>query len=339
MPERVGKYTVETPSHPTILSYAAAVGKKEGEGPLSAEFDYIAEDTTLGEASWERAESMLQKTAVHYALKKGNLSPSDIDVIFAGDLLDQCIGSTFGLRDFGIPFVGLFGACSTMALSLINASLAVDSGWAEKAIAVTSSHFCSAERQFRQPVDYGGQRPPTSQWTVTGSGACVVGKGKGKSKRPHVERLTVGRVVDLGVTDANNMGAAMAPAAADTIMRFLGDTASAPSDYDAVVTGDLGVVGSKLLIELLSKEGVDLSRVHRDCGVMIFNIEAQDVHSGGSGCGCSGGVLCSHLLNKMNKGEWNNILFCATGALMSPTSSQQGESIPGIAHLVNIRNN
>lgn len=334
MPERIGKYTVSTPTHPAVISYAAAVGKKEGEGPLSAEFDYIAEDTTLGEASWERAESLLQKTAVQYALKKGNLSASDIDVIFAGDLLDQCIGSTFGLRDFGIQLVGLFGACSTMALSLINAALAVDSGWAERAVAVTSSHFCSAERQFRQPIDYGGQRPPTSQWTVTGSGACVVGRGEG----PHVERLTLGRIVDLGVTDANNMGAAMAPAAADTILRFFEDTKTGPDDYDAVVTGDLGIVGSKLLGELMQKEGADISKVHRDCGVMIFNINAQDVHSGGSGCGCSGSVLCSNLLNRMNKGELNDILFCATGALMSPTSSQQGESIPGIAHLLHLSN-
>lgn len=332
MPKRIGYYTVEMPSHPAVLSYAAAVGKKEGEGPLGAEFDYIAEDTTLGEPSWERAESMLQKTAVQLALKKGGFSASEMDVIYAGDLLNQCIGSTFGLRDFGIPLVGLFGACSTMALSLLSAALAVDSGAAERAVAVTSSHFCSAERQFRQPIDYGGQRPPTAQWTVTGAGACIIGKGRG----PCVERAIIGRVVDMGVSDANNMGAAMAPAAADTISRFFADTGTGPENYDAVITGDLGIVGSKLLVELLRKDGIDLSGVHRDCGVMIYNIEAQDVHAGGSGCGCSGSVLCSHILNRLCDGQLSNVLFCATGALMSPTSSQQGESIPGIAHLVHL---
>ena len=209
MPERIGKYTVATPSHPKILSYAAAVGKKEGDGPLGAQFDYIAEDTTLGQPSWERAESLLQKTAVQLALKKGYLEPDDIDIMYAGDLLNQCIGSTFGLKDFGIPFVGLFGACSTMALSLINAALAVDSQAANKAIAVTSSHFCSAERQFRQPLDYGGQRTPTSQWTVTGSGAVCVGKSD--EDCVYIEDYIIGKTVDMGITDANNMGAAMAP--------------------------------------------------------------------------------------------------------------------------------
>lgn len=333
MPNRIGSYTVETPNRPAILSYAAAVGKMEGEGPLGAGFDYIAEDTTLGESSWEQAESMLQKTAVQLALKKAAVTAGEVDMIFAGDLLNQCIGSTFGLRDFGIPMVGLFGACSTMALSLLNASMAVDSGAAERAVAVTSSHFCSAERQFRQPLDYGGQRTPTAQWTVTGSGACLVGNGKGV----RVEAFTIGRPVDLGIKDANNMGAAMAPAACDTILRFLEDTGTKPDDYDAIFTGDLGIVGSRLLTELMAKEDVDIASVHRDCGVMIYNPDAQDVHAGGSGCGCSASVLCGHILPRMEAGKLSNILFCATGALMSPTSSQQGESIPGIAHLVHLK--
>lgn len=333
MSERTGAYTILTTTMPRILSWAAAVGKKEGDGPLGKEFDFIAQDTTLGEPSWERAESLLQKTAVQLALKKGNYTASDIDVIFAGDLLNQCIGSTFGLRDFGIPLIGLFGACSTMALSLLNAALYVDSGAAKKAVAVTSSHFCSAERQFRQPLDYGGQRTPTAQWTVTGSGAAIVGHG---DSGIYIDGFTVGRPVDMGITDANNMGAAMAPAAADTISRYLKDTSTSPDDYDLIITGDLGIVGSQLLSELLAKDNVDITRVHRDCGVLIFDIEEQDVHAGGSGCGCSASVLCSHILNRLQKKELHSVLFCATGALMSPTSSQQGESIPGIAHLLHI---
>ncbi|MBP5617771.1 MAG: stage V sporulation protein AD, partial [Clostridia bacterium] len=289
--------------------------------------------TTLGKGSWEQAESALQKIAVQLALKKGTLAARQIDLIFAGDLLNQCIGSTFGLRDFGIPLIGLYGACSIMALYLLNAALAVDGGAAERAVAVTSSHFCSAERQFRQPLDYGGQRPPTAQWTVTGAGACVLGRGEGIA----VEAVTPGRVVDLGIKDANNMGAAMAPAAADTIRRFFSDTGTSPADYDRVYTGDLGAVGSRLLCELLDKEGVDLRPVHRDCGVMIYDAVRQDVHAGGSGCGCSASVLCAHVLPEMAAGRHKNVLFCATGALMSPTSSQQGESIPGIAHLVRLR--
>ena len=333
MPKRIGSYTIATPSRPALLAYAAAVGKKEGDGPFGECFDYVAEDTTLGKGSWEQAESMLQKTAVQLALKKGGVSAGEINLIFAGDLLNQCIGSTFGLRDFGIPLVGLFGACSTMALSLLNAALAVDGGAARLAVAVTSSHFCSAERQFRQPLDYGGQRPPTAQWTVTGAGACLIGAGEGI----RVEAVTPGRVIDLGIKDANNMGAAMAPAAADTLLRFFEDTHTTPGDYDRIYTGDLGVVGSRLLTELLDKEGVDLRSVHRDCGVLIFDRERQDVHAGGSGCGCSASVLCAHILPDMAAGKLSNVLFCATGALMSPTSSQQGESIPGIAHLIHLK--
>jgi stage V sporulation protein AD len=335
MPSKLGKRTIVLPSKPGIQSFASVVGKKEGEGPLGKMFDKIFDDTTMGQTSWEKAESLLQQNSLKMAIEKAGLNKSDIDVMFAGDLLNQCIGSTFGLRDFEIPFVGLFGACSTMALSLSMASVMIDSGAANRAAAVTSSHFCSAERQFRLPLEYGGQRPPTAQWTVTGSGAVIVGKaGPGM---PYVESITLGKMVDLGQKDANNMGAAMAPAAADTIKAHLTDTRTTPNEYDMIVTGDLGSVGSQLLCELLQKDGIDISGVHADCGLMIFDTENQDVHAGGSGCGCSASVLCSYLLSRMCEGSLKNILFCATGALMSPTSSQQGETIPSIAHLVNIR--
>lgn len=334
MAQRIGKHTVELGVKPAIISSAAAVGTKEGDGPLSQYFDYIADDDMMEEKTWEKAESMLQKTAVQLALKKAKLAANDINMIFAGDLLNQCVGSTFGLAGFGIPFAGLYGACSTMSLSLIMASMAVESGAADRAIAVTSSHFCSAERQFRFPLDYGGVRPPTAQWTVTGSGAAIIGLGKG----PRVERFTLGRAVDMGISDANNMGAAMAPAAAETIERFLDDTGTSPNDYDLILTGDLGVVGSELLCEMLEKDGIKAKKVHRDCGTMMFDRETQDVHAGASGCGCSASVFCSHIMKQLHDGKLKNILFCATGALMSPTSSQQGQNIPGICHLLNIKN-
>ncbi len=336
MAERIGKRTVELQSGVAIRGFAAAVGPKEAEGPLSGWFDVRSEDEFLGEDSFEKAESRLQQLAVGTALKKAGLKSDNIDLIFAGDLLNQCIGSAYGLRDFEIPFVGLYGACSTMALSLIMASMSVESGMANRAVAVTSSHFCSSERQFRFPLEYGGQRPPTSQWTVTGSGAVAV-EGCDNHLDPNitVKAFTVGKIVDLKVTDMNNMGAAMAPAAADTIAAYLEDTGGKPQDYDLIVTGDLGAVGSELLLRLLSEQGINLKN-HNDCGLMIFDRDRQDVHAGGSGCGCSASVLCSYILQKMTLGELCNVLFCATGALMSPTSSMQGESIPSIAHLVQL---
>lgn len=330
MAKRIGKYTLEMENPPGVVGNAAVVGKKEGEGPLGPDFDYIYEDTTLGQASWEKAESELQKDAVSRALTKAKVSPEAVSFIFAGDLLNQCIGSTYGLRAFNIPFVGLFGACSTMALSLAAASVFMDSGAAELTVAVTSSHFCSAERQFRFPLEYGGQRPPTAQWTVTGAGAAVLGQ----YGSPRIGHVTMGRIADLGVKDQNNMGAAMAPAAAETIKDFLSDTCTKPEDYDLIATGDLGRVGSTLLYELLEKEQIDIKSRHIDCGSMIYNPSQEDVYAGGSGCGCSASVLCSRILNRMRSGEYKSILFIATGALMSPTSVQQGESIPGVAHLI-----
>lgn len=333
MPERKGQYTVLMSSRPTILGYAAVVGKKEGEGPLGRYFDYIFEDTTLGEKTWEKAESALQREAFTRALDKAGLSPSQIHYLFAGDLLNQNIASTFGMRESNVPLLGQFGACSTMAQTLGMAAVFVDSGAADLCSAVTSSHFCTAERQFRFPLEYGGQRTPTAQWTATASGSAVVGMG---GSGVHIAAVCFGRINDLGITDANNMGAAMAPAAADTIANFLTDTATTPEDYDLIVTGDLSQVGSELLRDLLERKGIKLGSKHADCGLMMYDREKQDVHAGGSGCGCSASILCSYFLSKLEKKELNNLLFVATGALMSPTSSQQGESIPGIAHLVHL---
>ena len=275
----------------------------------------------------------MQKEAVTCALNKAALSPSQVQHIFAGDLLNQCTASTYGPRELNIPLYGQFGACSTMAQTLSMAAIFVDSGAADICCAVTSSHFCTAERQFRFPLEYGGQRPPTAQWTATAAGAAVVGMG-GSGVR--IAEVLGGRQVDLGVTDANNMGAAMAPAAADTLYRFFEDTHTSPSDYDLILTGDLAAVGSEMLHKLLEKKGYHLGDKHDDCGLMIYDRQKQDVHAGGSGCGCSAAVLCSDILQRMTAKKLHDVVFVGTGALMSPTTSQQGESIPGIAHLVHL---
>lgn len=335
---RIGKYTIELNNKPTILGFASVVGKKEAEGPLGKLYDQCHSDTTLGETSWEKAESRLQNEAVNLALFKAGVKNTEIDCIFAGDLLNQCISSTFGLRGLDIPFLGQYGACSTMAQTLAMASVFVESGAAQHAVAVTSSHFCSAERQFRFPLEYGGQRTPTAQWTATGSGSAVVGTGEPKQgNKISVEAVTFGRITDFGIKDAANMGAAMAPAAAQTLIDYLRDTGASPTDFDLILTGDLGMVGSELMEELLAKEGIKISSVHNDCGLMIYDRMKQDVHAGGSGCGCSASVLCSMILQQMSQGKLHKVLFMATGALMSPTSSQQGETIPGIAHLIYLK--
>ncbi len=335
MAKRVGNRTVIFENDIYIGSFASAVGPKEKEGPLGGLFDREFDDEFLGEKSFEKAESRLQKIAVTVALEKAGVKKEDIDVIYAGDLLNQCIGSAYGLRELEIPFIGLYGACSTMSLGLINAAISIESGAAERTVAVTSSHFCSSERQFRFPLEYGGQRPPTSQWTVTGAGAVMLNK---TLKGPKIKAATIGKIVDKNVTDMNNMGAAMAPAAADTLIRYFDDTKTCPEDYDLIYTGDLGYIGTQCLYELMDREGVDIKCRHNDCGLMIYDRKAQDVHSGGSGCGCSASVLCSYVMHRMEEGQLNNIIFMSTGALMSPTSSFQGESIPGIAHLLNIKN-
>lgn len=333
MAKKIGTGTYLLEHTPSAAAYAAIVGQMEGGGPLGACFDYVEQDSHFGKDSWEQAESELQRRTVEAALKKGGLTPKDADLILAGDLINQCTGTTYGLRGLGIPLLGLYGACSTMAEGLALGGILMDGGIARHIVAATSSHFSTAERQFRFPLSYGGQRTPTAQWTCTASGAVVLAPC---GDPPYLLAVTVGRIVDYGITDANNMGAAMAPAAADTILRFLGDTGAAPGDFDAIVTGDLGIVGSRLLCTLMEKEGVDITRQHRDCGAMIFDPEQQDTHAGGSGCGCSASVLCGHFLPRLRTGEIRNILFAATGALMSPTSSQQGESIPGISHLIHL---
>lgn len=333
MAKRIGKYTVEMTGGPVIKAFASSVGKKEAEGPLGKEFDKVFEDTTLKEPSWEKAESRLQTETVKILLKKCGMDASEINYIFAGDLLNQCMSSSFGLRSLNIPFLGQFGACSTMAQSLFLAATSIEAGIADYSVAVTSSHFCSSERQFRFPLQYGGQRTPTAQWTVTGSGAILVARNE---EGPKIKYCTVGRITDLGIKDANNMGAAMAPSAAKTLLSFFSDTKTKPDDYDLILTGDLGEVGSSLLKQLLENEGVRLKTNYNDCGLMIYYKEKQDVHAGGSGCGCSASILCSLILNKIKNKELKNVLFIATGALMSPTSAQQGETIPGVAHLINI---
>ncbi|MBQ9461463.1 MAG: stage V sporulation protein AD [Clostridia bacterium] len=333
MPIRTGKGTISLPEGVYINSSAGVAGSKEKEGPLGKEFDIAFNNDKLGMDTWEKAESELQKAAVTAMLEKARLTAADIDVIFAGDLLNQCMSSTYGLRDFQIPLMCQFGACSTMAQTLAAAAVFVASGAAERAAAVTSSHFCTAERQFRMPIDYGGQRSPTAQWTVTGAGAALISRMPSPVR---IESLTIGRINDLKVKDATNMGAAMAPAAADTLLRFLADTDTVPKSYDLILTGDLGKVGSDLFRELMLRHGADVSQVHNDCGLMIFDLEGQDVHSGGSGCGCSASVFCSHIMRRIEKGELKSVLFIATGALMSPTASQQGESIPSIAHLLHL---
>ena len=329
--KRLGRQTIRLSLPPSIASGACVVGKKEGEGPLRQWFDYISEDSYFGQKSWEKAESAMLSRCFALCCDKAGMAPSEIQYLFAGDLLNQCAGSTFAVRDLTVPYFGLYGACSTMAESLSLAAMAIDGGFASCTAAMTSSHFCSAERQFRLPLEYGGQRTPTAQWTVTGAGALIL---KDQGSGPYITHITTGRVVDAGVKDASNMGAAMAPAAYETLKAHFQDTGRSPSDYSAILTGDLGAVGHDILTDLFHQDGVDLGKCSTDCGILIYSAASQDVHAGGSGCGCSASVLCGHVLQRMTRGDWPRVLFAATGALMSPTTSQQGESIPGICHAV-----
>ena len=328
---RKGRQSIVFPNYPSIAASAAVAGKKEGKGPLRADFDQIAADTKLGQASWEKAESMLQKTAFELALEKASLACGDLDILFAGDLLNQCISSSFAARDTNLPFLGLYGACSTMGEALSLGAMAVAGGYGDRVLAVTSSHFGTAEKEFRFPLAYGNQRPPSASWTVTGSGACVLGKTKSRVK---ITGATTGKIIDYGLKDNQNMGACMAPAACDTIAQNLVDFNREPADYDRIVTGDLGVVGREILLELLKKKGYDISEQHSDCGMLIFDPAKQDTGAGGSGCGCAASVLAEYLLPKLENGEWKRILFVPTGALMSKVSFQEGSSVPGIAQAV-----
>ncbi len=313
-----------------VSTWAAAVGTKEGQGPLGAYFDYVTRDNRFGKKTWEQAESRMVELACEAALAKVGLELSQIDCALGGDLLNQCISTGFAARGLGLPYFGLYGACSTMAESLILGTVLVSGGFAGRTLCLASSHFCSAERQYRYPLEYGGQRPPTAQWTATACGAAVL------QQEPTAVRVTAatpGRVYDPGITDANNMGAAMAQSAYETLRTFFRDSGTGPEDYDLMVTGDLASVGHGVVQELFRRDGVVLGDRYQDCGMMLFD-QSQDVHAGASGCGCSAAVLCGRILPDLASGKLKKVLFCGTGAMMSPTSANQGESIPGICHLV-----
>ncbi len=316
---------------PAVAGFGSVVGKKEAQGPLAACFDRTQTDTRFGTATWEKAETKMQRLALHSALKKAGMKREALSLAFSGDLLNQCIGSSFCLRGTGIPALGLYGACSTMAEGLLLAAMSVAGGFVPSAAALTSSHFAASERQYRFPLGYGGQRAPTTQWTVTGAGCVILREGRGKV---YVRGATAGAIVDLGITDAADMGAAMAPAAADTILAHFREMGRTPIDYDRIVTGDLGAIGAALLKAQLEREHCGLGGRYDDCGLMIYDRRTQDVHAGGSGCGCSAAVLCGKLLRQMEAGEIRDLLFCGTGALFSPVSCAQGESIPGVCHAV-----
>ena len=334
MEQQVGSGSLCFKEAPFILSSASVVGTKEGEGPLADEFDCIGADDKFGQDTWEAAESSLQQEALTIALGKAKLAPEDMRYLFAGDLLGQLIASSFGLKSFQIPFFGLYGACSTCGESLALSAMTVAAGYADFVAAVTSSHFASAEKQFRFPLEYANQRPVAATWTVTGSGAFILGKKAKEGQTPlaQITGITTGKIVDYGVKDSMNMGAVMAPAAAELIGQHLADFGRKPKDYDAIITGDLGKVGREILIDLLLKQGTDISSVHEDCGIVIYDNEAQGTGSGGSGCGCSATTLSAHYLPKLASGDWKRILFVPTGALLSTVSFNEGESIPGIAH-------
>ena len=331
--QKLGKQTVRFDAPPTITATASIVGPKESEGPLANYFDKCLEDEFWGENTWEKAESKIIKETVNTVITKSGIPSDQIDYCFAGDLLNQCISSSFGLRELNIPFFGIFGACSTFVEALCLGSSMIDGGAANHAICAASSHFCSAEKQFRFPLELGNQRPPTSQWTVTGSGAAILSKnGTG----PFITHMTTGKIVDMGIKDSNNMGAAMAPAAVDTLVTHFKDTGRNPSYYDAIITGDLGHVGKEIVTEMIQTKGYQIQSNYNDCGVLIFDKAKQDTHSGGSGCACIGTVFSGYLFQMLQEKKYKKILLVATGALTNSTTAQQGESIPGIAHAVSI---
>ncbi|TCO70201.1 stage V sporulation protein AD [Marinisporobacter balticus] len=333
--KKIGKQTVKFENPPYIVATATTVGPKEGEGPLKSYFDNILSDDLYGEDSWELAESKILRESVKRAIQKSDKNIVDMEYMLSGDLLNQLMSTSFAARDLGIPFFGLYGACSTMAESLSLGAMIIDGGYADYLVATTSSHFSSAERQYRFPLEHGNQRALTAQWTVTGSGAAILStNGNG----PKITHVTTGKVVDLGIKDVNNMGAAMAPSAVDTMIAHFQDTGFRPEKYDLIVTGDLGAIGKEITEEMVFDRGYNITKVYNDCGVLIFDNEAQDTHAGGSGCGCSACVFCGYIYKEMIKKNLNNVLLISTGALLSTTSAQQGQSIPGIAHAVTIVN-
>lgn len=328
-----------------IESCASVVSKKEGDGPLGDSFDLICEDPMFGADTWEAAESTMQKEAAQMAVGKAGLTPTDIRMIFAGDLLAQTTASSFGTAGMGIPFYGLYGACSTMGESLSLGAMAIAAGYGKHILCATSSHFASAEKEFRFPLGYGNQRPLSASWTVTGSGACVLGykppadDGKAFPLRDGkncaaITGITTGKLVDYGLKDSMNMGGCMAPAACSTIWQNFYDFGRNADDYDAIFTGDLGSVGQKILFDLLAEKNIDVKKQHQDCGMLIYDAKTQDTHAGGSGCGCAASVLTGHILPKVVSGKWNRILFIPTGALLSKVSFNEGDTVPGIAHAV-----
>lgn len=331
--KKLGKQTLRLSAPPSMVSNASIAGPKEGRGPLAQYFDLILEDDYFGEESWEKAECKMLKESVNIAIKKSGRSNTNIDFMLAGDLLNQIISSSFAARELQIPFIGLYGACSTMAESLILGAMLIDGGFAEAAVCATSSHFSSAERQYRFPLEQGLQRPPVSQWTVTGAGAAVLAEaGNG----PYITCATIGKVIDFGIKDANNMGAAMAPAAVDTIAVHFKETGRSPMYYDLIITGDLGNIGKLIAQDMIQKEGYNIHENYNDCGTMIFDGNTQNTHAGGSGCGCAAVVLNGYIAKEMKRANLNRVLLVATGALLSTTTSWQGESIPSIAHAVAI---
>ena len=330
--QKLGKQTIKFDNPPTILDCASIVGPKEAQGPLAEYFDQTLEDEFWGEKTWEKAESKIIKETVNTVISKSGVPSDQIDLMIAGDLLNQCISSSFALREANIPFLGVFGACSTFVESMCIGSICVES-FAKNVLCATSSHFCSAEKQFRFPLELGNQRTPTAQWTVTGSGAAIITQsGMG----PYITHITPGKIIDMGIKDANNMGAAMAPAFCETLITHFLDTGRSPNYYDAIISGDLGHVGKEIAIDIAKARGYNIKPNYNDCGVLIFDKEKQDTHSGGSGCGCCGSVFSGYFFKQLKAKKLKKVLLIATGALMNSTSSQQGESIPGIAHAISI---
>ncbi|WP_300800304.1 stage V sporulation protein AD [uncultured Acetatifactor sp.] len=335
MNQKLGRASIRLERPVYILNSASIVGTKEGQGPLGLLFDKVGRDDMFGCKTWEEAESALQKEAVGLALEKAGLRPEDISYIFAGDLLGQSMATSFGISSYQIPLLGVYGACSTCGESLALGAMSIAGGFADKVACVTSSHFASAEKEFRFPLDYGSQRPLSATWTVTGSGAFVLSdepEGGGRKARARISAMTVGKVVDYGLKDSMNMGACMAPAAASTLEQHFTDFAGQPEEYDKIITGDLGKVGQRVLIDLLRKQGYDISEQHMDCGLEIYDAASQDTHAGGSGCGCSAVTLSAYILKQLEEGNWKKVLFMPTGALLSKTSFNEGMSVPGIAH-------
>lgn len=328
-----GKQSIKFAVSPHIIEGASVVGKKEGEGPLGKLFDQVVEDPMFGGDNWEDAESRMQKQTTELVIEKSQINQSDIRYLFAGDLLGQLIATSFGVMDFNIPLFGLYGACSTMGEALSLGAMTIAGEYAEYVIAMASSHFAGAEKTFRFPLEYGNQRPLSASWTVTGCGSVILGKKGGFSR---IIGLTTGKIVDYGLKDPMNMGACMAPAAADTIYQNFMDFNIDGEYYDKIITGDLGIIGQKILLDLMKDKGYDITKQHMDCGIEIYDSKKQDTHAGGSGCGCSASTLCSYIFKKLKKGEWKKILFLPTGALLSTISFNEGQSVPGIAHAVMI---